>query len=359
MKNKQKSILVLGLMTLAFAGCKNDDDMPMNEALNIDYPAAFVVNGETSDISVINLNTDEVTATIELNDQSMPGHGGMDMGISWPHHIYLNPAKTHLSIGVPGADLSGGHPGGMDGMMGMFAVVNATDGTIAHAMELDMMNHNAIFSPDGSEIWTTQMDEMGMVQVYNATDYTLKTTIDVGADPAEVTFSMDGTVAFVANGGSATVTAINPSTKEVLATIEVDEDPVGAWPAANGKVYVDNEAGETISVIDVASLQVEATVDLGFMPGFAAFNSMNNELWVTDPMNGKVHFWNKTEAGYVHGGAFDTGAGAHAIAFTADEMKAYVTNQEDASVSVINTLDHAVIKTLTVGQKPNGIVIKE
>ncbi len=358
MKNKQK-IVPLVFMILAFTGCKNEDDMPIDEVLNIDYPAAYVVNGETSNISVINLETDEVTATIELNDQSMPGHGGMDMGISWPHHIYMNPAKTHLAIGVPGADLSARHAGGMDGMMGMFAVVNATDGTITHAMELDMMNHNAIFSPDGNEIWTTQMNDMGMVQVYDATDFTLKNTINVGADPAELTFSMDGTVAFVANGGSATVTAINPSTKEVLSTIAVGEDPVGAWPASDGKVYVDNEAGETISVIDVATLQVEATIDLGFLPGFAAFNSMSNELWVTDPMNGKVHFWIKTEAGYEHGGAFNTGAGTHAIAFSSDEMKAYVTNQEDASVSVVNAMDHAVIKKITVGQKPNGIVINQ
>ncbi len=358
MKNKQK-LVPIALIALVFAGCGNDDDMSMDEALNIDYPAAYVVNGETSNISVINLETDEVTATIELNDQSMQGHGGMEMGISWPHHIYLNPAKTHLSIGVPGVDLSAGHAGGIHDVMGMLAVVNAADGTIVHSMELDMMNHNAIFSPDGNEIWTTQVDDMGMVQVYDATDYTLKNTIDVGADPAEVTFSMDGTVAFVANGGSATVTAIDPSTKEVLATIVVDEDPVGAWPAADGKVYVDNEAGETISVIDVATLQVEATIDLGFMPGFAAFNSLNNEIWVSDPMNGKVHFWNKTDSGYEHGGAFDTGAGAHAIAFSSDEMKAYVTNQEEASVSVVNAMDHTITKTLTVGQKPNGIVIKE
>mgnify|MGYP002777113761 CR=1 FL=1 len=359
MKNKQKTVLVLGLMTLSFAGCKNDDDMPMNETININYPAAYVVNGESNSISVINMDTDKVTATIALVDQSMSGGGDMSMEIAWPHHIYLNPAKTQLSIGVPGADLSAGHAGGMEGMMGMFAIVNALDGSITHVMELDMMNHNAVFSPDGTEIWTTQMDDMGKVLIYDASDYSLKSTIDVGADPAEVTFSQNGQVAFVANGGSGTVTAIDPSTKEILATLEVDEDPVGAWPASDGKMYVDNEAGETISVIDVGTLEVEATIDLGFMPGFAAYNAMNEELWVTDPMAGKVHFWNKTDIGWEHGGAFDTGAGAHAIAFSGDEMKAYVTNQEDASISVVNAMDHSIIKKLKVGLKPNGVVIKE
>ncbi|MEO5599382.1 MAG: hypothetical protein ABIR06_00510 [Cyclobacteriaceae bacterium] len=83
---------------------------------------------------------------------------------------------------------------------------------------------------------------------------------------AEVTFSTDGTVAFVANGGSNNVTAINTTTKAVLATIEVGADPVGAWPGSDNKMYVDNEEGQTISVINVSTLNVEATIALGLLP---------------------------------------------------------------------------------------------
>ena len=52
--------------------------------------------------------------------------------------------------------------------------------------------------------------------------------------PAEVTFSPDGAAAFVANGGSASVSVIDAGTLTVTETIAVGETPVGAWPGADG-----------------------------------------------------------------------------------------------------------------------------
>jgi len=354
----KKQLVLASMLTSALMFSCNEHDMDMKE-LNINFDAAYIVNGESNSISVINLSSDELAGTISLGDESMAGHGGMTGEIMWPHHAYINSSKSILAIGVPGMDLSAGHTGGMDGMMGKVALLDAVKGTVSHLIDLEMMNHNAVFSPDGSEIWTSQMSDMGTVVVYNATTYALKSTIEVGADPAEVTFSADGSVAFVANGGSNTVTAINPSTKQVILTIDVGADPVGAWPGSDNRMYVDNEEGQTISVVNVSTLAVEATIDLGFMPGFAAYNEMHNELWVTDPDNGKVHYWTKDGITWMHGGAFNTRAGAHAIAFTTDEMKAYVTNQGDGSVSVVNVSTHAVTKTIAVGKKPNGIVLKQ
>ena len=345
------------MMPLIVAAC-NNDDMNMEPELNINFPAAYVVNGESNSISVINIDTDEIAGTIKLGDASM-GHGSMTDGIMWPHHAYINSSKTQVAVGVPGMDLSAGHTGGMSGMKGKVAIVDAVKGTVTKVMDLEMMNHNAVFSPDGKEIWTSQMDEMGSVLVYDATTYALKSTIPVGSDPAEVTFSFDGSVAFVANGSSNTVTAINPTTKEVVKTINVGADPVGAWQGSDNKMYVDNEEGQSISIINVSTLEVESTIDLGFMPGMAAYTPMNKELWVSDPVNGKVHYWVYQTNVWNHGGVFSTGAGAHAIAFDESSMKAYVTNQGAESVSVVNAMTHTVSKTLTVGKKPNGIVIKK
>ena len=92
----------------------------------------------------------------------------------------------------------------------------------------------------------------------------------------------------------------------------------------------------------------------------ASYNGPKNELWVSDPMNGKVHYWT-WDAGmnmWMHGSSLNTGAGAHAIAFTTDGNTAYVTNQTANTVSVVNTTNHTVTKTINVGNKPNGIVIK-
>lgn len=222
------------------------------------------------------------------------------------------------------------------------------------------MNHNTIYSPNGTEIWVPQMDMNGKVLVYDATTYVLKNTITVGMMPAELTFSSDGTKAYVANGDDDNVSVINVSTKAVLTTVTVGNNPVGAWTGTNGQMFVDNEDGQSISVIKVADNTIAQTIALGFMPGIASHNGTKSELWVSDPMAGKVHYWSYDTAMnmWMHGGAFNTGAGAHAITFTTDGNTAYVTNQTANTVSVVNVTGHTVTKTITVGKKPNGIVIK-
>lgn len=348
---------VISIFAMTLVGCMDMDST--QPQLNINYAAAYVVNGESSTVSVINLSTNTVTDLIQLTDGSGTQMQGMNMGkaLAYPHHIYLNASKTQVAIAVPGMDLSAGHGGGMAGMKGKFAVLDAITGLNVKVIETPVMNHNAVYSSDGKEIWTSQMDEAGKVLVYDATTFTLKNTIVVGKEPAEVTFSNDGTVAFVANGMGNSVTAINPTSKAILATIPVGMNPVGAWTGADARMYVDNEDGQTVSIIDVKTLQVVETVVLGFMPGFVAYQSDMKEMWVTDPKAGKVHWWTKDASGkMVHSGAFATAAGSHAIAFK--DMTAYVTNQEAASVSVVDVMQHKVLKTISVGKKPNGIVIK-
>lgn len=358
---KQLTFAVLGAALLIISCKKKEHELTSAiPELNINYPAAYVVNGESSTISVIRLSDNTVTETIKLGEMSDPHHGGMNMGtgISWPHHIYINSAKTQLAIGVPGMDLSGGHTGGMMDMTGKIAIVDAVKGKITKTIDLPVSNHNAAFSPSGNEIWTSQMQKIGKVLVYDASTYTLKNTIDVKMEPAEVTFSSDGMMAFVANGGSDTVTVIRVADKIVMGQVAVGGDPVGAWTGADGNMYVDNETGQSITVIKVANMSIVTTIALGFMPGIAAFNNSRNELWVTDPDNGKVYWYTKSGTVYTHVNEFTTGAGAHAIAFSADGMTAYVTNQNASTVSVVDVMNHTETKEITVGTKPNGITIK-
>ncbi len=335
--------------------CKKDSttDTPSTD-VNINYPAAYVINGEDATVSVINLSTQEVAATIHLNAKVAT----MD-SIMFPHHISYYSGR--LALGVPGMDFSLGHSGiSTTGMMGRLLIIDAVNGGTIKNMSLPMMNHNTIYSPDGKEIWVPQMDMPGNVLVYDATTFALKNTIPMGMMPAELTFSSNGTKAYVANGDDDNVIVIDVATKAVVATIAVGDNPVGAWTGSDGRMYVDNEDGQTISVINVAGDSVQQTIALGFMPGIAAHNGIKNELWVSDPMNGKVHFWNydASMGMWMHGGLFAAGAGTHAIAFTADGNTAYVTNQTANTVSVVNVATHAVSKTISVGKKPNGLVIK-
>ena len=100
-------------------------------------------------------------------------------------------------------------------------------------------------------------------------------------------------------------------------------------------------------------------INLGFKPGYVAYNSLTKELWVSDATNGKVVYYQIISGKWAKQGDIITGADAHAITFTNDFKTAYVTNQGAGTVSVIMTSDHKVTATITVGSKPNGIVLKQ
>jgi YVTN family beta-propeller protein len=336
-------------IAVALTSCSDESSTdPESPSTDITYPAAFVVNGGSSTISVIDLATNDVRRVLTLP------------GMAWPHHINLNANGSHFALGVPGMDMSGGHGMGMGmGMPGMLVVLDAVTGEVAEAIDLPGMNHNSAYSPDGSEIWTCQMDSLGTVLVCDATTLAILDTIAVGEVPAEITFSADGSMACVANGMSNTVTMVDVMTKGVMETVPVGMNPVGAWPGANNKMYVDNEDGQSITVIDVPTMAAEETVPLGFTPGYAAYHAGLNELWVTDSTSGGVVYFQRSGNQWTSAGSIPTGAGAHALAFTADGSRAYVTNQMAGTVSVIDTSMRMKIKDVTVGTKPNGIVLKQ
>ncbi|MEO5948737.1 MAG: YncE family protein [Chitinophagaceae bacterium] len=339
------TLIIVTLFSIILNGCSEEKTVNPPVSTDINYNAAYVVNGESNSFSVIELATNQVKRTISLTN------------LMWPHHINMNPAKTKVAIGVPGVDLSGGH-GGHGGGMGKIAVLDAKTGSVLATKDILHINHNAIFSPDGNEIWTSLSDAMGMVYVYNSENLNLIDSIMVGNMPLEVTFSSDGSMAFVANSMSDNVTAIDAMNKTVMATIPVGMSPVGAWTGSNNKMYVDNEMGQSISVINVATMTVEETVTLGFTPGMAAYNSQMNELWVTNEDSGTVEIFHRMNNEWHPKANVATGIGAHAVSFSSDGMTAYVSNQLGGTVSVINVDTRTKTSDITVGTKPNGILLR-
>ena len=337
------SIIVLIVIVLINA-CSDGD----NPVLNITHPAAFVVNGAGNSISVINLNDDTKADDIGLN------------GAKFPHHIYLSPDKSKLAVAITGIDLSGGHGGRHSGGTGYkVQIINSITGAIEKEIPLSKLPHNAVFSPNGSELWIPQADTPSQVVIYNTTDWTKLKEITVGHLTSEVTFSSDGSKVYATNTDENSVSVISPITKTVETDISVGIAPVGAWPAKNGKMYVDNETSQTISEIDVVTNLVTATINLGFKPGYVAYNELHAELWVSDADNGKVVYYKLIAGVWTKDGEIATGADAHARVFNANESKAYVTNQGAGNVSVIDLNTHTKIKDVQVGSKPNGIVLKQ
>ncbi|HEX4886748.1 MAG TPA: hypothetical protein VFV37_01765 [Luteibaculaceae bacterium] len=314
---------------------------------NIDFPAVYVVNGGDNTVSVVDWTSREWKATFDLP------------AAAFPHHIDMSPDGRFIAVAITGVDLSGGHAGHGEVVTGLkVQILDAKTGALVKELPLEQMPHNAAFNRDGTELWIGQSDEVkSTVRIYRTSDWSRMANIAVGAGLSEVTFSPDGNYATASNTESGTVTLINARTKTVIQTLSVGDDPVGAWPARNGRFYVDNEGSRSIDEIDPVNRNLSAHIDLDFKPGYAALHPDRDELWVSDATNGAVVWFVPQGAQWVLGGRIATGADAHAIAFVPAAKLALVTNQGDNTLSIIDADRHEVVKQLVVGSKPNGLVL--
>ncbi|HEY1046281.1 MAG TPA: YncE family protein [Bacteroidia bacterium] len=349
--NKMKQIVIVLFSIAVLISCKKkmEHNNIEHKMLNINYPAAYVVNGQGNNISVINLNTDQVQDVIDLN------------GAKFPHHIYLSPDKKWLAVAITSTDLSQGHSGHSGNTVSGYKIqiINSTTGMVEHEIPLSKMPHNAIFSPDGKELWLAQPDTpTSKIHIYSTSTWNEIAFIESGENTSEVTLSADGKWFCVANTGmNGTAMMFYPDQKKIQCSAPTGSMPVGVWPGTAKYSYVDNEESKTISEFDLDGDTISATINLGFKPGYIAYRS-NGEMWVSDATNGKVVYFERLNNIWTKSGETITGSNAHAIAFNTTETKAYITNQDDDNVTIIDMSNHTVIKTINVGSKPNGIVFK-
>lgn len=363
--------LLLNACTGSMDGMDDMSNTPPTTAQNplaITYRAAYVVVGANNRLAVLDLDQMIVRDTLSLTTPPGSGTGGMSMagmpgmsmaGMNWPHHLSLSPDGKKIAVAFPGMDLSGGHDVSSSGMGGAVALFDATTGTLLASVALGNMNHNAAFSRDGKTVWTSQMMSSGKILILDGTTLARLDSIPVGGMPAEVSFDSAGSMAFVANGASGTVSVINTATRKVVRTIAVGSEPVGAWQGMGGHMYVDNEMGMSIYHLHADSTNVLDSILLGFTPGMAQMHQATGKLWVTDSDNGRIVCFRHDSTGWSRTDSLSTGAGAHAVAFTKDGSQALVTNQLAGTISVINTASMAKVKDIPVGTKPNGIVLRE
>ena len=386
-----KSIIVCtALSAVILSSCTKNDGINNPENKPVTYDALFVVNGASNSLSVINISTDKVEKTIKLVSPGTMMGGGMMNGNStfnnlWPYHISLSPDRSKLAITEPGMDFNGGYEmmhnttsgGGMGGMMyqhhngnsstvttdimqmqGNILILDAITGDLLKEINLEGMPYDAIFSPDGKEIWTALMMPVGKVKVFDADSYNLLNTITAGNMPAGVAFSEDGNKVFIANGMSGSVTVIDALTKTVIDSVVTGQGTVGAFQGMQGMMYADNEKDETISIINTMNNMMSDSIHLGFIPGMVSRNTMMNQLWVSDPAGAKIHFWTQNGDAYSYGGSITVGDGAETMVFSQDGKTCYVTNQDENSVSIVDVAGLKEMMQIPVGERPNGLVIR-
>ena len=134
----------------------------------------------------------------------------------------------------------------------------------------------------------------------------------------------------------------------VIATINVGDNPwIMAYNSANNNMYVTNFGSNIISVIN-SNNEVITTINVGFSPQAIAYNSANNDMYFANYRSNTVSVINSNNQLVA---TIDVGSGPKGIAYNSANNNMYVSNYRSNTVSVINS-NNQLVATMDVGTNP-------
>ena len=282
---------------------------------------AYIANNGSQNVSVINTATNQVTSTIQV--------GGS------PTSVAVSPDGRKVYIA------------------NWFYAVNVID-TANNAVTSIPNNGNAVgiaVSPDGRRAYAANFYDQSVSVIDTGTN-TVITTAPAGPTPNAV--AVANNKVYVANWTSpATVTVIAAESNTLITTIPVDtgtSDPQLAASPDGRRVYVTNQIGSNVPVIDTATDTVIATISVDISVS-AAVSRDGSKVYIANRSN---HTWVvDTQTNIVIGGSDFINGGQAGVSVTPDGRKVFVANYNPpGTVTAVDAATGAITAIIPVGSYP-------
>ncbi len=186
-------------------------------------------------------------------------------------------------------------------------------------------------------------------------------TIRVGNGPRGAAVSPDGRRLYIADNADNTVSVIDTATNRVIATTPLSAPPQYVAIAPNGRrAYVTtyNDAdgtGSAVHVMNTATNTVVATIPVGINPYAAAVTPDGQHLYVPNHGSQDLSVINTRTNSVTT--LIVVPPNPHWVAFTPDSRRAYVADHESNLVSVVDTASNTVIAKIPVGRSPHSVAL--
>jgi len=149
--------------------------------------------------------------------------------------------------------------------------------------------HGSVVSPSGNFLYVT--GQLGnTIYKWDVTDpmmpeyevITIKSGLP-SADPHNITFSPDGSKYFITCQSTDEVRVFNAADDVFISSIPVGDFPLemSISPLKN-YLFVSNEVGNTVSVIDISTLAVIKTINVGYQPHGLAVDEVEKVVYVAN-----------------------------------------------------------------------------
>jgi YVTN family beta-propeller protein len=213
-----------------------------------------------------------------------------------------------------------------------------------------------VFSPDGKTVYASGVkDKITVFQFDNgiltekapivmqgakSIDPFLKTT---SFSPAGISISADGKFLYSANNLNNSVSKIDISTGQVVATTNVGNHPYTAFLTHNGgMLYVTNWGESSVSVLNPNDLSVVKTIAVGLHPNAIAENPVNGMIYVANSDSDEISIIDPAKQQEIQKFSLAPYKGAqvgsipNALTISQDGKTMYVTNAGNNDIAVID-----------------------
>ena len=128
-----------------------------------------------------------------------------------------------------------------------------------------------------------------------------------------------------------------------------------ALPASAQTAYVTNEKDNTLSVIDVKSMQVTETIKVGRQPRGLLLSPDNNRLYICASSDDTIQVFDIAQHKVIHN--LPSGEDPETFALTPDGKRLFVSNENSSAVTVIDVDSRKVAAQFEVGVEPEGMAV--
>jgi YVTN family beta-propeller protein len=294
-----------------------------------------------------------------------------------PNGWIVDPAGTQLQVGGRPCGLALSPDGerlllsndgqGAQSLMSVDTTARSVAQTIPYSSP-QALYLGVVYAPDGKRAYASAggNDKIRTYQV--AGDGSLTETAPIalpaGSYPGGLAISADGKRLYVANDLGESLAIVDTATGTVASTTPVAHNPYTVALSRDGtKTYVSNWGGNTVSVVNATTGAPRGQVTVGTHPSALAVNPVSGELYVANSDGDSVSVVD-TASGAVTK-TIDlapypnapVGTSPDALAVAPDGKTLYVANAGDNDVAVVDLAAATVAGLIPVGWYPTGVAV--
>ena len=220
------------------------------------------------------------------------------------------------------------------------------------------------FSKDKTKLYIVVSEE-NHIAILNLNKLKITGYIKTGDDPEIFDISPNGKLLAVSNEDDNELTIIDLSTKKILKSIQnVGVEPEGVNFSPDGRyVYVTSEGTNSVIIIDPWKQEIINEILVGNRPRRGIFVNEGSEYWVSNELNGSVTIINTKNFEIIKTISFSVkGIKSQDItpvdfAYSKKLEKVFVTLGSANHVAVVNTKSHDVENNILVGSRVWGAAL--